>query len=216
MRLLLVLLLSLSLGVVGCSSSKSKENKEEVVTESGDEDFVIEEEGFEDGEQVVEDLQESAAEEELVESRVQEAIDSTEGSAVSIDKERNVAGPGLSQYTVQEGETLMLIAFKLYGRYMAWKDLRDWNRDTLQGTDLKGGMILNYQAPAEAFSWNPQGNPYLVKWGDSLSKISQEKYGDWKSWKSIWENNRPMIKDPNLIFAGFTLYYIPARDVASE
>ena len=44
--------------------------------------------------------------------------------------------------------------------------------------------------------------------------ISKKKYGTPVRWKSIWDNNKPMIKDPNLIFAGFTLYYIPDNSVA--
>ena len=37
------------------------------------------------------------------------------------------------------------------------------------------------------------------------------------NWKNIWNNNKPLIRDPNKIFAGFTLYYLEnGRDVASE
>ena len=61
-----------------------------------------------------------------------------------------------------------------------------------------------------------RGLPYLIKEGDSLASISLDKYETLNKWRYIYNNNKPLIKDPNLIFAGFTLYYIPERDVASE
>lgn len=127
--------------------------------------------------------------------------------------------PGeMKQYTVQKNETLMMIAFKLYGDYGRWKELASHNRDALKGnTVVRTGMVLNYAAPAEEFIWNPQGNPYLIKTGDTLGHISKEVYATVKKWKLLWENNRPLIKDPNKIYAGFTIYYLESgREVANE
>ena len=129
-----------------------------------------------------------------------------------------VTEPGtLKQYTVQKNETLMMIAFKLYGDYARWKELANENASTLKGgTVVRTGMILNYAAPAEEFVWNPQGNPYLIKTGDTLGTISKDVYATVKKWKLLWENNKPLIKNPDLIFAGFTLYYLEnGREVAS-
>ena len=82
---------------------------------------------------------------------------------------------------------------------------------------LKEGMMLNYMAPAEEFVWNPQGNPYLIKTGDTLSLISKEVYATTNKWKLLWENNRPLIKNPNKIYAGFTIYYLEnGREVANQ
>jgi hypothetical protein len=53
------------------------------------------------------------------------------------------------------------------------------------------------------------GKPYIVKQDDSLSIMSGTLYNSTKHWKYIWDNNKPLIKNPNLIFAGFTLYYLP-------
>jgi nucleoid-associated protein YgaU len=121
-------------------------------------------------------------------------------------------------YTVQKNETLMLVAFKLFGDYSKWKTLSASNQDVLKGsTVLKEGMVLKYTAPAEEFVWNPEGLPYLIRTGDTLGKISGNVYGTQKKWKSIWDNNKPLIKDPNLIFAGFTLYYLEnGREVATQ
>lgn len=122
------------------------------------------------------------------------------------------------EYTVQKNETLMLIAFKIYGDYEQWKQLANLNSDVLkQGTTLREGMTLKYLAPVEQFVWNPEGQPYLIKTGDTLGHISDHVYQTSRKWKLLWDNNRPLIKDPNKIFAGFTIYYPDLnRDVASE
>lgn len=43
---------------------------------------------------------------------------------------------------------------------------------------------------------------YVVVKGDSLSKIAQRQYGKASSWPRIYEANRGIIKDPNLIYPG--------------
>ena len=43
---------------------------------------------------------------------------------------------------------------------------------------------------------------YLVVSGDSLSKIAKREYGDANKWKQLFEANRDIIKDPNLIYPG--------------
>jgi len=43
---------------------------------------------------------------------------------------------------------------------------------------------------------------YVVKSGDSLSKIAKEVYGDASRWPEIFEANKDQIKDPNLIRVG--------------
>ena len=49
------------------------------------------------------------------------------------------------------------------------------------------------------------GKIYVVKKGDSLSKIAKESYGDANEWRKIYEANRDLIKDPDLIYPGQTL-----------
>lgn len=113
-------------------------------------------------------------------------------------------------YKVQKSETLMLIAFKLYGDYGKWKELKELNKDKIKnGMIVRSGMELKYMTNGEEFVWDQKGNPHLIRHGETLGIISKEVYGKIKRWKDIWENNKPMIKDPNKIFAGFTLYYVP-------
>lgn len=57
----------------------------------------------------------------------------------------------------------------------------------------------------------PQAQFYEVKSGDSLSKIAKAHYGDPMKYPIIFEANKPMLKDPNLIYPGQVLR-IPALE----
>ena len=51
---------------------------------------------------------------------------------------------------------------------------------------------------------------YVVKSGDSLSKIAQHEYGNANEWKRIYEANRDILKDPDKIYPGQKLKIPPA------
>ena len=51
----------------------------------------------------------------------------------------------------------------------------------------------------------PEATFYEVKSGDSLSKIAKAHYGDAMKYNTIFEANKPMLKDPNLIYPGQVL-----------
>lgn len=51
----------------------------------------------------------------------------------------------------------------------------------------------------------PEADFYEVKKGDSLSKIAKTYYGDALKYPLIFEANKPMLKDPNLIYPGQVL-----------
>lgn len=125
-------------------------------------------------------------------------------------------GDGEGEYTVQKNETLMMIAFKLYGDYGQWRDLARRNSGKMKNGMVLAGTKIKYALPSQTFEWNPQGNPYLIRTGDTLGGISGSVYGTAKKWKSIWNNNKPLIKDPNRIFAGFTLYWLEQGKVATN
>ncbi len=120
----------------------------------------------------------------------------------------SLEGGTMQTYKVQKGETLMQIAFKLYGDIGKWKDIKAMNKDKISNnSSLRANMNLKYMAPESPFVWNPSGVPYMIKNGDTLGIISSNVYSTPKKWKAIYENNKPLIKNPNVIFAGFTLYY---------
>ena len=127
--------------------------------------------------------------------------DDEEGESVSV-------GLNLDEeieYTVEKNDTLMMISFKFYGDYSKWRTIQEMNPD--MSSNLSVGQVIKLPKPEEAFVWSPSGEPYVIQRGDTLGTISQDKYGTKSKWRKIYENNKPLIKDPNLIFAGFTLYY---------
>jgi nucleoid-associated protein YgaU len=222
--------------LVACSGSKSANNAEEseVGTEIsegeefsddfeddlGMEDF--EEESEEDvvglEEEVSGEPNEEAVDSEMAEETADETMtemkeEVAQSAPVQIDNSE------MGWHTVARGETLMLISFKIYGDYTKWRDLARLNRATLgKGFSVSAGMKLQYTAPDQKFVWNPDGNPYLIRVGDTLGTISKETYGTDTYWSVNWKNNTPLIQNPNKIFAGFTIYtpIIKARDVANE
>lgn len=137
----------------------------------------------------------------------------------SMTASTDTSGIGDATYSVQSNETLMLIAFKLYGDYGRWKEIASLNQDKLNGSTLiSSGMQLRYNTKGANFNWAPTGKEHIVKSGDTLSLISNHYYATIHKWKSIWENNKPLIKDPNKIFVGFTIF-VPEqgmRDMASD
>jgi nucleoid-associated protein YgaU len=57
----------------------------------------------------------------------------------------------------------------------------------------------------------PEAVFYEVKKGDSLSKIAKAHYGDAMKYPVIFEANKPMLKDPNLIYPGQVLRIPPLK-----
>jgi nucleoid-associated protein YgaU len=55
----------------------------------------------------------------------------------------------------------------------------------------------------------PEKQFYTVKKGDYLSKISKQVYGNANKYNVIFEANKPMLKDPNLIYPGQVLVIPP-------
>jgi nucleoid-associated protein YgaU len=57
----------------------------------------------------------------------------------------------------------------------------------------------------------PEKQFYTVKKGDYLSKIAKEVYGDAKKYPVIFEANKPMLKNPDLIYPGQVLLIPPLK-----
>ncbi len=120
-----------------------------------------------------------------------------------------VGGSGEFQdYPVNSGDTLMKIAFEVYGDLYQWRRIYETNKDKVSDPNrLAKGMVLKVEKPGSPVQIDRNGEQYLIKNGDTLGSISGDLYGTRSKWKKLWENNRQLIKDPNKIFAGFTLYY---------
>ncbi len=119
---------------------------------------------------------------------------------------------GSGSYTVLSGDTLMKIAYKVYGDLYRWKEILSANPSA---TKLESGTVLRIpgeQRPPE----RPSGEAYTIREGDTLGTIAKSLYGSPDEWKKIWKHNKAMIKDPNQIFIGFVLYYEPAEHQLAE
>lgn len=68
-------------------------------------------------------------------------------------------------------------------------------------------MTVKGQAPeqSEEAVVEKEAQFYTVKRGDSLSKIAKALLGDAMKYPVIFEANKPMLKDPNLIYPGQVL-----------
>ena len=57
-------------------------------------------------------------------------------------------------------------------------------------------------APTDPIAGSAAERTYTVVKGDSLSKIAKDQYGDANKWRKIYEANKDLIKDPDLIHPG--------------
>lgn len=112
-------------------------------------------------------------------------------------------------YTVQPGDTLSKIAGRLYGNAGKYPVIFEANREVIKDPNLiYPGQILRIvkqptgQIPSET---------YTVKPGDTLSKIAKQFYGDARKYSIIFEANRDILDDPNVIKPGQKLQ-IPKTD----
>ena len=114
----------------------------------------------------------------------------------------------MGTYSVKAGDTLMKIAFSIYGDVDRWKDLHDLNQGKLKNSNvLRSGMKLRYEEPSQSFSPEQLSHSYLIKKGDTLAGIADDVYGKKQKYKKLQAFNKHLIKNPNRIFAGFTIFY---------
>lgn len=139
-----------------------------------------------------------------------------EASADTSDSESSGSTGNIETYTVKPGDTLMKISFTLYGDIDRWKEIFDMNKGVIKkASRLKAGMQIKYDAPSSSFSPEQLGHTYEIKQGDTLANIADEVYGRKMKYKKLQKYNSKLIKNPNRIFAGFTLFYdITEQEVA--
>jgi len=135
--------------------------------------------------------------------------DLAESEALEVSEESGGGASGSTDtYTVKSGDTLMKIAFTIYGDIDRWKDLRDWNQAAVKNAShLRVGTKLTYETPLQPFSAQELSHSYLIKQGDTLAGIADEVYGRKMKYRKLQRYNNKLIKNPNRIFAGFTIFY---------
>ncbi len=73
---------------------------------------------------------------------------------------------------------------------------------TREKTVLLAGNVESVEKVVDNLTVEIQPVFYTIQKGDSLSKIAQQQYGDPMKWKTLFEANREVIKDPDLIYPG--------------
>ena len=124
----------------------------------------------------------------------------------------------LEIYEVKKDDTLMKISYKLYGNHLYWKQIKELNKDSIQeDLTLFEGQILKYVAKEKIVQDIPENaKPYLIKKGDTLQKISKKLYGTVKKFPELIELNPIALRDPESIYGGLLIYYIPKDSPQSD
>ncbi len=76
------------------------------------------------------------------------------------------------------------------------------SQSTKEKAVLLAGNVEGVEKVSDLLTIEIQPVFYTIQKGDSLSKIAQQKYGDPMKWKALFEANREVIKDPDLIYPG--------------
>jgi nucleoid-associated protein YgaU len=154
---------------------------------------------------------EAPAAEPVAAAPVEEAapVEPSVVAQVAPEKEEPAAVVDGKPYRVRRGDTLMKIAFEHYGDLYRWKEIYEANRKAIKDPNHVPPGTKIVLSDAGMVSIERNGERYLIKRGDTLGTISGDVYGTRAKWKKLWENNRQLIKDPNKIYAGFSLYYVP-------
>ncbi|MEO0337357.1 MAG: LysM peptidoglycan-binding domain-containing protein, partial [Pseudomonadota bacterium] len=112
-------------------------------------------------------------------------------------------------YVVKKGDTLMEISFDKHGDYLRWREIYRDNRSKMSHwTKMRVGTMLTINNVNYVYI-QKNGKPYFIQKGDTLKSIAQKLYGSPLMWKALWKNNPQLIRKPNKLYAGFTLYYQP-------
>ncbi|MFC1627418.1 LysM peptidoglycan-binding domain-containing protein [Patescibacteria group bacterium] len=122
-------------------------------------------------------------------------------------------------HTVSQGEHLWSIAEKYYGTGYNWTDIAAENgllnaNVVTEGQELtipkKAVKMVDLVKTEQAQKTESSGDTilrdeYIVQTGDSLWDISVRAYGDGYQWTKVWESNKDVMPNPDLIETGMAL-----------
>ncbi len=116
------------------------------------------------------------------------------------DAEQKATPAAAGRYEVQRGDYLWKIAKMpdIYGDPYAWMRIYTSNRDQIKNPDLIYPQQI-FRIPRVA---GP--NEYWVERGDNLAEIAK-RYGSPFTWQKIYEANKDVISDANLIYPNMVL-----------
>jgi nucleoid-associated protein YgaU len=117
-----------------------------------------------------------------------------------------VASGGVNgYYKDRSGDTLSSIAYRYLGSASLWPEVHAANREAIKNPHFirVGQRIALPSAPAHmAKVHRHTSTHYVVKPGDSLSRIAKEQMGDVGQWQRIFAANRSAIANPRFIYPG--------------
>lgn len=101
-------------------------------------------------------------------------------------------------HEVRKGDTLSLISKAYYGIIMAYPELAKANQPLIENADkITPGWHVRIPPIT--------GITYTSKNGDTLSGIAKTMYGDLKKYPVIFEANRDLLSNPDVLKPGTTL-----------
>lgn len=123
-----------------------------------------------------------------------------------ISSDQEILAEKGSKYTVKKGDSLWKIAESRLGSGFKWVEISRVNN--LQNPDvIFSGQELK-MSEAEIAKTEPVSGEYVVNKGDSLWKISVNLYKDGYKWVKLWEANKALISNPDLIEIGMMIKLI--------
>jgi nucleoid-associated protein YgaU len=124
------------------------------------------------------------------------ALDAVESLIKQAEEKGKPAVP--DTYSVVRGDYLWKIANmkEMYGDPYAWMRIYTSNKDLIKNPDLI------YPAQTFRIPRDVGPNEYLVARGDFLAKIAglSNVYGSTFKWQKLYEANKEIVEDPNLIY----------------
>jgi nucleoid-associated protein YgaU len=124
------------------------------------------------------------------------ALDAVESLVKQAEEKGKPAVP--DTYSVVMGDYLWKIAGmkEMYGDPYAWMRIYTSNKDLIKNPDLI------YPAQTFRIPRDVGPNEYLVARGDFLAKIAglSNVYGSTFKWQKLYEANKDIVEDPNLIY----------------
>jgi len=120
---------------------------------------------------------------------------------------------------VERGDTLQKISMKYYGTTRRWQEIFKLNRNHLSNRDLLAvGMLLKIKASADtiastdsapATARGVEETQVKVMPGDTLQKISMKHFGTTRKWKNIFDWNRNVLGNKDIVEVGTVLRLRP-------
>ena len=124
------------------------------------------------------------------------------------DIQEEVVGESIASqvkaHEVGVGESLWSIAEAEYGDGFAWTQIAKAN-DLSEPGVIRPGEVLDIPVVADEVQDSVTPETYTVQSGDSLWDIAETQLGDGFAWVQVFEMNKGVLVNPDVILAGTVL-----------